>query len=218
MTVLAAATALSSTAQAPLATVRDPWRNRNGATNQVATSGGVMFEGRVVRADSHGLLIQGTANGKQSQFLLVNFPYKAAKDEMIGAAHDLYAWPTGIVTDPTVTNKISMIRKFDYGKPCTPVPAQLPTAAEFADAKFESAKKKNTHYREAFKESHDLAVAGDVESQWKLGELYLSGHGCPVDTNEARIWLEKAAAGGNTNAIADLRILGMTIANTNRPH
>jgi TPR repeat protein len=136
--------------------------------------------------------------------------------DTIGSGHDLYAWPAGTETEPT-TNAVRTIHKFDYGRPCLPILADMADAAEFADAKYAAASKKKAGYKAAFELQHQRALAGDDEAQLKLGLLYFSGHGCPIDTNQARIWLQKAADQGNTNAITELRLLGMRIANSGRP-
>ena len=48
------------------------------------------------------------------------------------------------------------------------------------------------------------AAAGHVRSQINLGILYMRGQGVPADLIQARAWLEKAAAGGDPQALYTL--------------
>jgi TPR repeat protein len=48
------------------------------------------------------------------------------------------------------------------------------------------------------------AAAGHVRAQINLGILYLRGQGIPADLIQARAWLEKAAAGGDPQALYTL--------------
>jgi TPR repeat protein len=48
------------------------------------------------------------------------------------------------------------------------------------------------------------AAAGHVRAQINLGILYLRGQGMPADLIQARAWLEKAAAGGDPQALYTL--------------
>jgi len=68
----------------------------------------------------------------------------------------------------------------------------------------------------AFQLHHDGALAGDPSSQLKLGQLYLAGHGCAMNTNQARIWLQRAPNQGNADADEELRVLAMTITNASQ--
>ena len=48
------------------------------------------------------------------------------------------------------------------------------------------------------------AAVGHVRAQINLGILYMRGQGVPADLIEARAWLEKAAAGGDPQALYTL--------------
>lgn len=49
-----------------------------------------------------------------------------------------------------------------------------------------------------------LANAGFVIAQYRLAKMYERGEGMPADLVQARVWTERAAAGGNRNAMHDL--------------
>jgi len=51
------------------------------------------------------------------------------------------------------------------------------------------------------------ARRGDPESQYDLGFMLLLGEGVAADRNEARLWLERAAANGHAAAAGLLRDL-----------
>lgn len=52
-----------------------------------------------------------------------------------------------------------------------------------------------------------LANAGNVEAQFRLGEMYWYGDGTAVDMAKSRAWLQKAAAAGHGGAKETLTIL-----------
>jgi hypothetical protein len=217
MVVIAVASLLVE-AQTQNVIVRDPWRALDGKTNQVARTGGVAFEGRIVSVSDDELRIKGAVGGKDMEFVVLHFPHKVKADEIIGLGNDLYAWPIATPTDAGKSGASPDVPKFEYGKPCLPRPADISNAAEFSEAKHEAAIKKAEGYKAAFEVNRQHALAGDADSQLKLGQLYLAGHGCQMDTNQARIWLQKAADQGNQDAAKELAVLAMTIANSgNRP-
>lgn len=52
-----------------------------------------------------------------------------------------------------------------------------------------------------------LASAGNAEAQFHLGEMYLYGEGVGTDAGVAGEWFQKAAAGGNKQAVAALELI-----------
>jgi TPR repeat protein len=56
------------------------------------------------------------------------------------------------------------------------------------------------NYAQAFPLYQDLALRGFVESQKRLGVLYVEGHGVSQNTDEGIKWLKTAAAQGDANA------------------
>jgi len=56
------------------------------------------------------------------------------------------------------------------------------------------------NYAQAFPLHQDLALRGFVESQKRLGVLYVEGHGVSQNTAEGIKWLKTAAAQGSPNA------------------
>lgn len=53
---------------------------------------------------------------------------------------------------------------------------------------------------EAFRSQRTEAMAGNVESQYRLGMRYTNGHGVMEDYAAAADWFERAASGGHTEA------------------
>ncbi len=58
-----------------------------------------------------------------------------------------------------------------------------------------------------FKYCYKYASAGNAWPQFFLGQLYLEGRGCEVNTNEAKLWFKKAADQGNDSARKQLEKL-----------
>ena len=57
----------------------------------------------------------------------------------------------------------------------------------------------------------DAAERGSPSAQYILGRRYLDGESVPKDEMEARRWLEKSAAQGNSDAQAALQALDSRI-------
>ena len=55
-------------------------------------------------------------------------------------------------------------------------------------------------YSEAMRWFRKAADQGDALAQNNVGWLYAKGQGVPRDLSEARVWLQKAAAGGYEDA------------------
>jgi hypothetical protein len=56
------------------------------------------------------------------------------------------------------------------------------------------------NYAEAMRWYRSAAERGDAQAQYNLGFLYAGGFGVPQDLAQARIWMQKAAAGGAEDA------------------
>jgi TPR repeat protein len=66
------------------------------------------------------------------------------------------------------------------------------------------------NYAQAFPLYQDLALRGFVESQKRLGALYVEGHGVSQNTDEGIRWLKTAAAQGDANAHLALGFVYLT--------
>ncbi len=75
---------------------------------------------------------------------------------------------------------------------------ELADAARFQDAK---------NYPQAQALYTRLAKAGNAEAQLALGELYGFGDGMPEDLKQAEFWIGKAAAQGQRDAPAALKVM-----------
>ena len=51
------------------------------------------------------------------------------------------------------------------------------------------------------------AERGDARCQWQVGFMYCMGHGVAVDYQQARGWLEKAAAQDQPEAVGQLGVM-----------
>lgn len=89
---------------------------------------------------------------------------------------------------------------------CTLLVASLPVLAanDFASAQALFEQKK---YPEALALYTRLASAGNVEAQQQLGQMYWYGEAGAVDEAKAESWFRKAAAKGNSVAIASLDLI-----------
>ena len=54
-----------------------------------------------------------------------------------------------------------------------------------------------------------LAAAGNIDAQFRLGIAYVTGRGVPLDTQKAKLWFEKAAEGGHVGA--EQQLLGLAV-------
>jgi TPR repeat protein len=82
--------------------------------------------------------------------------------------------------------------------------APASSANELAEADALFAKKA---YPEALQKYTKLANAGDVKAQQHLGEMYFYGEAGAPDEAKAKEWFQKAAAKGNTVAVASLEMI-----------
>jgi TPR repeat protein len=60
---------------------------------------------------------------------------------------------------------------------------------------------------ESLQETRAKAKKGDAVAQWSLGMRYAKGDGVRKNWGQARVWMEKAAAQGNLQAIGDLGVI-----------
>lgn len=120
-----------------------------------------------------------------------------------GSVHSVYTSSSGSTSTYGEGGTCDL---YDVGTPF--VPAAKPLTAEQAKAvQSEAAKKAAAGAVATFKFHQERAENGDASSQFRLGQLYMDGTGVERDTNQARIWFDKAAAQGNTEATKALRRL-----------
>lgn len=109
-------------------------------------------------------------------------------------------------TGTETTTRYVNVPLYDYGTDYVPPPKVL-TAKEAEQLKASSQKASESAAVATFNFHQRQALAGNAGSQFRLGQLYLEGKGCSSNTNEARVWFRKAAAQGNEDAIAQLKLL-----------
>ncbi|MBA2656115.1 MAG: sel1 repeat family protein [Tatlockia sp.] len=63
------------------------------------------------------------------------------------------------------------------------------------------------HYREAFIHLKPAADKGQVDAQYAVGYMYYYGKGVAEDRKKACIWINRAAAAGQIDAIKALKII-----------
>ncbi len=78
--------------------------------------------------------------------------------------------------------------------------AAAPVAGQKAAAAVVESKAPSATDVATFKFHSRQAAAGNVGSMYRLGQLYLEGKGCDTNTNQAKIWFQKAADQGNAEA------------------
>jgi len=86
-------------------------------------------------------------------------------------------------------------------------PTKVSAAIATAAAEIAAEEKKAAADKATFKFHSDQAKVGNIGSMVRLGQLYLAGQGCQADTNEARIWFQRAADQGNAEAAQALKSL-----------
>ena len=74
------------------------------------------------------------------------------------------------------------------------------TAPARADVKTGFEMWERGEFAQAIAEWRPLAIAGDAEAQYNLGQAYRLGRGVPTDPKQAELWYGKAAAQGNAQA------------------
>ncbi len=78
--------------------------------------------------------------------------------------------------------------------------SSLVAAPAFADVKAGVDAWSRGDFQTALKEWRPLAVAGDADAQFNLGQAYKLGRGVPIDLNQAEGWYRKAALQGHVQA------------------
>ena len=134
-------------------------------------------------------------------FLVVNFPYQVAEDQMIPELDQstktfLCAKPAGTYTYTTVAGASRTIWKLDYGHIYVPPPPAPPTPEQIAA---EQKKRKQTE-ASTIKWLQDQADQGEAYAQRRLGERYMKGDGVETNLVKAKELLTKAAAQGDQDA------------------
>src|SRR3546814_9713212 len=69
------------------------------------------------------------------------------------------------------------------------------------------------NYQAAVAEWRPLAIAGDADAQFNLGQAYKLGRGVPTDLNQAEAWYRRAAKQGHLQADDNL---GLVLFTANR--
>jgi len=166
---------------------------------------GLIFTAQVAQVLPQGLILQETKfnaftfssqTGGISQFL-TNYPGASNLvdgQEVKFVAKRIGSYKYGDETIPA----------YDCGKPWTPPP---PSTAEIKAAAEKVAAKKAENAAKALKYNQELAAAGDVYGQVRMGERYRDGDGVPKDLRLSREWFSKAAAQGDKNAALELQKL-----------
>src|SRR3546814_21174127 len=70
-----------------------------------------------------------------------------------------------------------------------------------------------SNYQAAGAEWRPLAIAGDADAQFNLGQAYKFGRGVPTDLNQAEAWYRRAAKQGHLQAEDNL---GLVLFTANR--
>lgn len=83
----------------------------------------------------------------------------------------------------------------------------LKTAAQAGSEQAAGKLRRMDEQQDKFSELHKQATAGDAESQYELGMMYLKGRGVEKDETRARAWLGKASERGYEKAVTRLGIL-----------
>ena len=207
----------------------DPWRIVDGQTNcicgpgwrdyfyggkaaalgmvnrkEIYTRGWYGFWGTVIEVQPTGIRMHGGTMllpGVDAVFFIEHYPYSVADDSYISWQ---VAKDAGLYTYMTVLGASATIHKFDYGTICEAPAASVPSEADEAQARAQSAAKKKTSQEKALKYWRDLAATGDAGAEWRLGEIYRDGEGVSKDLTQARVWLQKAANQGQKEASAEL--------------
>ncbi|KQN26975.1 sporulation protein [Sphingomonas sp. Leaf33] len=87
-----------------------------------------------------------------------------------------------------------------FGTAAAVATAALMTAPAAADVKAGVDAWARGDYRKAIDEWRPLAVAGDADAQFNLGQAYKLGRGVPIDLAMAQEWYRKAAVQGHPQA------------------
>ena len=179
-----------------------PHRVVDGVTNNIASDRGWFpFSGKVLQKLGTGAyLILAVTNSEApspvmpgQQFIVKNVPLALADNESLPMIQCKY---TGVESLQERT-----FRVFDFGVICAPrkdAGEALEAHRRFLLQRYAAANERRVGFDRA------SAERGSAGAQLILGRRYLDGEGVPKDIQEARKWLEKSAAQGNSDATAML--------------
>jgi TPR repeat protein len=176
----------------------------NGITNDAyAEAGWSTFAGKVLQKLEDGkYLVKDTSQDPPVTVILNNVPLDLVDDE---ALTPVRCKDIGSEAYTAVNNAKTTRRVYDFGVPCSPpkgVIDSLKLQKEFLLQQYSQANERR------FRIELQEAEQGSASAQFMLGRRYLYGDGVAEDEEQARRWLEKAAAQGELDAQATLLILG----------
>lgn len=171
------------------------WRVVEGRTNNLTDPGWAYIQGTVAQNTYNGLHVY---TGSE-RILIANAPATADDQPFQGWAKEV-----GLHSYSTVGGSSSTIRKFDYGVPVQP-PAQ-PVIRE-APPRPLTIEEQAAQGERILKYQFAEAEKGLPSFQYIVGRRYLNGDGVTQSVAQAKIWFNKAAEQGNTDARAALEKL-----------
>jgi len=178
-----------------------PYRVVNGITNDAyANAGWVTLSGKVVQNLDDGRYLVRDLHDKL--VMLKNVPLELADDAPLTPVR---CKDVGLETYTSVSNAKATRQLYDFGVPCSPpkeVIDSLKLQKEFRLQQYSQANERR------FRIEMQEAEKGLASAQYMLGRRYLYGDGITRDDDQARHWLERAAAQGERDAQATLLILG----------
>jgi hypothetical protein len=181
-----------------------PYRVVNGITNDAnAEAGWFTFSGKVLqKLDDGRYLVKDTTQDPPMAVILKNVPLDLVDEEPLASVRCKYV---GTESYTTAGNANATRRVYDFGEPCSPpqdVIDSLKLEKEFRLQQYSRANERR------FRFEMQEAEQGSASAQYMLGRRYLYGDGIAEDEEQARRWLERAAAQGELDAQATLLILG----------
>ena len=181
-----------------------PYRVVNGVTNDAsAEAGWSTFSGKVLqKIDDGRYLVKDTTQDPPLTVILNNVPLELADDDPLTPLRCKFVSTESYTA---VGNAKHTVRVYDFGVPCSPpkdVIDGFKFQKEFLLQQYSQANERR------FRIEMQEAEQGSASAQFMLGRRYLYGDGVAEDEEQARRWLEKAAAQGELDAQATLLILG----------
>ena len=179
-----------------------PYRLVNGVTNDVrADPGWEVLGGTVLQKESDGTYRVSLERGQV--VTIRNVPLDLVDNERMP---DIECKYIGTEQYPTTDANKKTVKAYDFGIGCSP-PAKT----------IESLKRQNAYVLQQRREANERRIRlemqeaekGRASAQYMLGRRYLYGDGIAEDEEQARHWLEKAAAQGDLDAKATLLVLGL---------
>lgn len=208
--------------------IPNPWREVDGDTNNVQTSG-VLFIGQVVDVMPNGIRVQGsyghavnergpfgplmvmTPPEYHGDFFVTNFPSVVFSDQRVSEM----AFSYGTFSYNTVLGSSRTIPELNYGIPCDKPEWQIEAEKRSAENAFTIAYiQKNTHDAQIIDKLTQSAKEGDSGAQFSLAVHYRDGINCDTNIQQAIYWFSNSAAQGNLQASNELVEL-QTISTTN---